>query len=100
MRLPIFKSSRYVFAVVSLVILFSLLRVERARGAGHDHSDEMSEHRLVRGLGRGQRGDRARAAAVVAGVRKAADHYTDYRKVLGDVFTIFMPNMPQKVYHF
>ena len=100
MRSPIFKSSRYVFAVVSLVVLFSLLRVERARGAGHEHSDEMGGHMTMTALRPVQPGDKARADAIVAAARKAADNYTDYRKALSDGFTIFMPKMPQKVYHF
>ena len=31
---------------------------------------------------------------------RLVDQYTDYRKALADGFTIFMPKMPQKVYHF
>jgi hypothetical protein len=47
-----------------------------------------------------QAGDQARADAVVAAARAVAERYTDYRKALADGYTIFMPNMEQKVYHF
>jgi hypothetical protein len=45
-------------------------------------------------------GDAERAAQVVAAARKVAEKYTDYKLALADGFRIFMPNVPQKQYHF
>jgi hypothetical protein len=45
-------------------------------------------------------GDQEKADAVVAGARKAAEKYADYKVALVDGFKIFLPNLPQKQYHF
>ena len=45
-------------------------------------------------------GDKARADAVVAAAKKAAEHYRDYRVAEADGYTIFMPDQHQNVYHF
>ncbi len=45
-------------------------------------------------------GDAARAAAIVDTLRGAIEQYRDYHAALDDGFTIFLPKVPQKVYHF
>ena len=45
-------------------------------------------------------GDAARAAAIVDTVRGAIEKYRDYHVALGEGFTIFHAEIPQKVYHF
>ena len=45
-------------------------------------------------------GDQARADQVVAAARSVAEKYADYRVALADGFKIFLPNVPQKQYHF
>jgi hypothetical protein len=45
-------------------------------------------------------GDEARASQVVEAARRVAEHYTDYKTALNDGFEIFLPNVPQKMYHF
>ncbi len=45
-------------------------------------------------------GDDARAAAIVDTVRGAIEKYRDYHVALADGFVIFMPMIPQRVYHF
>ena len=45
-------------------------------------------------------GDEDRAAQVVEAARKAAAKYTDYKVALADGYKIFLPNLPQKQYHF
>jgi hypothetical protein len=45
-------------------------------------------------------GDQARADAVLAAAKKAAERYRDYRKAEADGYTIFMPDQHQSVYHF
>jgi hypothetical protein len=45
-------------------------------------------------------GDQEKADQVVEAARKAAEKYTDYKVALADGYKIFLPNLPQKQYHF
>jgi hypothetical protein len=45
-------------------------------------------------------GDAAQAAEVLAALRTGLEPYADYHRALADGFTIFAPNLPQRVYHF
>jgi hypothetical protein len=45
-------------------------------------------------------GDPRRAQEVVEEARNAAEKYLDYHTALADGFKIFLPNVPQKMYHF
>jgi hypothetical protein len=45
-------------------------------------------------------GDQARADAILAAAKKAAERYRNYRKAEADGYTIFMPDQHQNVYHF
>jgi hypothetical protein len=45
-------------------------------------------------------GDVEKAEQVAETARKVAEKYTDYRTAPADGFKIFMPNLPQKQYHF
>ncbi len=45
-------------------------------------------------------GDAERAQKVVNEAREAAEKYKDYHTALAEGFKIFLPNVPQKVYHF
>ncbi len=47
-----------------------------------------------------QPGDQAKADAIVAAARKAMAPYQDYRQALADGYRIFLPNIPQPLYHF
>lgn len=47
-----------------------------------------------------QPGDKQRAAAIVADAKEAMAPYHDYRKALADGYHIFLPNVPQPMYHF
>jgi hypothetical protein len=47
-----------------------------------------------------QPGDAERAAQVVESARRVAERYTDYKTALADGFKIFLPEVPQKQYHF
>jgi hypothetical protein len=44
--------------------------------------------------------DQEQADQVVTAARKAADKYADYKVALADGYKIFLPNLPQKQYHF
>jgi hypothetical protein len=47
-----------------------------------------------------QPGDRQKADAVVSAARRAMEPYRDYHKALADGYRIFLPDVPQAVYHF
>ncbi|MGH9637554.1 MAG: hypothetical protein ACRD72_22190, partial [Candidatus Angelobacter sp.] len=59
--------------------------------AAHMH---MTELRPVRA------GDAAKARQVVEQARPALEKYRDYKVALDEGFRIFLPNVPQKMYHF
>jgi hypothetical protein len=61
---------------------------------------DMGPHMKMTALREPQPGDAERAAQVVEAARKVAAKYTDYRTALADGFKIFLPNLPQKQYHF
>lgn len=60
----------------------------------------MAGHMTMTQLRPLQPGDQQKADAVVADAKKAMAPYQDYRKALADGYTIFLPNVPQPVYHF
>lgn len=45
-------------------------------------------------------GDHEKADAIVAAAKAAMAPYEDYRKALADGYEIFLPNVPQRQYHF
>jgi hypothetical protein len=45
-------------------------------------------------------GDQEKAEQVVATARNVAEKYRDYKVALADGYKIFLPNLPQKQYHF
>jgi hypothetical protein len=61
---------------------------------------DMGPHMKMTELRAAKPGDAERAEKVVAEARTAAEKYTDYHVALADGFHIFLPNVPQKVYHF
>jgi hypothetical protein len=73
-------------------------------GAHAMHSMEghmdMGPHMKMTALRQPKSGDAARAQQVAEEARQAAEKYKDYRAALADGFKIFLPNVPQKMYHF
>jgi hypothetical protein len=61
---------------------------------------DMGPHMKMTALRPAKPGDAARAQQIVEEARKAAEKYTDYHVALNDGFRIFLPNVPQKMYHF
>jgi len=61
---------------------------------------DMGAHMKMTTLRGPQPGDQQKADQVVAAAKKAAAKYTDYKVALADGYKIFMPNVPQKQYHF
>jgi len=66
----------------------------------HEHHHEMGPHMHMSMLREPQSGDEEKARNVVEQARKALENYKDYNVALADGFTIFLPNVPQKMYHF
>src|ERR1700733_4105070 len=64
------------------------------------HHLDMGPHMKMTTVRALQPGDQEKAGQVVAAARKVAEKYTDYRLALADGFKIFMPERPQKQYHF
>jgi len=61
---------------------------------------DMGPHMKMTTLRELQPGDQEKADQVVDAARKAAEKYADYRAAVGDGYKIFLPNLPQKQYHF
>ncbi len=61
---------------------------------------DMGPHMRMTALRPARSGDAERAQKVVDAARKASEKYLDYHVALADGFKIFLPNIPQKMYHF
>jgi hypothetical protein len=61
---------------------------------------DMGPHMKMTALRPAKPGDAARAQDVAESARKASEKYSDYRAALADGYKIFLPNLPQKMYHF
>ena len=65
-----------------------------------DRQMDMGPHMKMTTLRDLKPGDQEKADQVVTAARKAAEKYTDYKVALADGYKIFLPNLPQKQYHF
>jgi hypothetical protein len=61
---------------------------------------DMGPHMKMTALRPPQPGDQVRANRIVKIAREVSEHYEDYHTALEDGFQIFLPNVPQKMYHF
>jgi len=64
------------------------------------HHMDMGPHMKMTNLRPLQPGDRDTAEQVVEAARTVAAKYQDYKVALADGYKIFLPNLPQKQYHF
>lgn len=64
------------------------------------HHMGMGPHMKMSALRETKPGDEARAAKIAETARQVAEKYADYQTALNDGFKIFLPNVPQKQYHF
>ena len=69
-------------------------------GSMAEPATDMDSHMSMTKLRPPRPGDQARADAIVAAAKKAAERYRDYRKAEADGYSIFMPDQHQNVYHF
>lgn len=60
----------------------------------------MAGHMYLTSLRPAQSGDRQKADAIVADAKEAMAPYQDFHKALADGYEIFLPNVPQPIYHF
>ena len=82
--------------VVFAAISHGDLRAQSAAGP----TTKMDLHMSMTKLHPPRPGDQARADAILAAAKKAAERYRDSRKAEADGYTIFMPEQRQNVYHF
>jgi hypothetical protein len=71
-----------------------------AMRAMEGHHMDMGPHMKMTALRAPQPGDKEKADEVVEVARKVSKKYEDYKVALADGFQIFLPNLPQKQYHF
>ena len=71
-----------------------------SRGHHHEDHEHMGAHMHMSELRTSQPGDSAKAQQVVNEARPALEHYRDYKVALDEGYRIFLPNLPQKMYHF
>ena len=69
-------------------------------GMGNGGMAHMAGHMFMTALRPIKPGDQQKADAIVAEAKEAMAPYQDYRKALADGYEIFLPNVPQKQYHF
>jgi len=65
-----------------------------------DHDMHMGTHMFMTDLRPHSAADDERAAQIVEALRKSIAKYSDYKVALADGFRIFMPELPQPLYHF
>jgi hypothetical protein len=70
-----------------------------AMHAMEGHMD-MGPHMKMTALRAEKPGDAGRAEQVVEAARQASQKYLDYHAALAEGYKIFLPNIPQKMYHF
>lgn len=64
------------------------------------HHMDMGPHMKMTELRPLQPGDKEKAGEIAQTARSVAEKYQDYNVALADGFKIFLPNVPQKQYHF
>ena len=64
------------------------------------HHMDMGPHLKMTSLRATKPGDPEKADLVVQAARATAEKYKDYKLALADGYKIFLPNLPQKQYHF
>jgi len=72
----------------------------QAMGHRHEGHEHMGAHMHMSTLRDSQPGDQEKAQRVVEQVRQGIEKYKDSNVALADGYRIFLPNVPQKMYHF
>ena len=74
--------------------------MEHSASQMSSHHLESSSHMKMTPVRAVRAGDQQRADQILASAREAAEKYRDYKVALADGFQIFLPDVPQKMYHF
>jgi hypothetical protein len=69
-------------------------------GMSHQHHHENGPHMFMSSLRDPKPGDQEKAGKVVEQARQSLEKYKDYKAAQADGYKIFLPNLPQKMYHF
>jgi hypothetical protein len=64
------------------------------------HHEHMNGHMRMTALRAEQPGDEERANEIAERTRKAIEKYADYKVAMADGYKIFLPEVPQPMYHF
>lgn len=92
-----------VYGAISAIALNAQPTGSRGNAGNIMSSGDMSHmagHMRFTSLRPMQAGDQQKADAVVAAARQAMEPYRDYHKALADGYRVFLPKVPQAVYHF
>lgn len=86
------------------LLLVAIAPALPAQSVGADHNMQgmahMSGHMYMTTLRPKKPGDQAKADAIVIAAKAAMQPYEDYHQALADGYQIFLPNVPQPMYHF
>ena len=93
-------SSRLIVCALLLAALTPTLPAQSYRERDTSGMAHMSGHMYMTSLRPSHPGDKAKADAIVVAAREAMKPYEDYHRALADGFHIFLPNVPQPLYHF
>jgi hypothetical protein len=89
-----------VFSTFLIVVCAGILQDDLRAQSAAGPASELDPHMGMTKLRPPRPGDQARADAILAAAKKAAERYRDYHKAEADGYTIFMPDQHQNVYHF
>jgi len=92
--------SSLVYCAALLVSIAPTLPAQSATDHTMPGMAHMSGHMYMTSLRPMKPGDQAKADAIVVAARQAMKPYEDYHKALADGYHIFLPNVPQPLYHF
>ncbi len=74
--------------------------MEHSVAGMESHHLDMGPHMKMTPMRAAREGDQEKADAVLTGARRAFEKYRDYHTALADGFQIFLPDVPQPMYHF
>lgn len=97
---PLFRARLAAALILSLASLVASAQQPAQPDSAMAGMPGMSGHMYLTALRPPQPGDQQKADAIVAAARAAMEPYRDYRKALADGYHIFLPNVPQPIYHF
>lgn len=93
-------SSRPVYCGIFLLALAAVLSAQSTPDHGMPGMAHMSGHMYMTSLRPVQPGDKVKADAIVVAAREAMTPYEDYHNALAAGYRIFLPDVPQPLYHF